>query len=283
MITAATPHVRYAIAVDDVWKRYGAVAALQGASIHVARGSAVGLVGPNGAGKSSLLRLLCGVARADSGIVHLDGLDPHRHPVAAKQRLGYMPDLPALFELLTGAEQLAWVGRLRRVPDDILEMRIRELSSVLDLTGSISRSISTYSRGMRQKLAFAAALVHDPRIVVLDEPFEGVDVLTVRAMKAVLQQYVEAGAAILLSSHILSLVEDVCDRFAVIADGRIVFNGDRQTLAREASRLTAGAGTLAPGHALESVLVSHLDHHREVAPLETLALKGSDDDDGFAS
>ena len=273
----------YSIAVDGVWKRYGAVTALQGASIHVAGGSALGLVGANGAGKSSLLRLICGMARPDDGIIRLGGVDPSRDPVAARQRLGYMPDLPALFELLTGAEQLAWVGRLRRVPDDILEMRIRELSSVLDLTGSLFRSISTYSRGMRQKLAFAAALVHDPRIVVLDEPFEGVDALTVRAMKAVLRQYVEAGAAILLSSHILSLVEDVCDRFAVIADGRIMFDGDRDVLAREASRLTPGAGTLAPGHALESVLVSYVEPRRAVARLETLALKKSEDDDGFAS
>ncbi len=135
---------------------------------------------------------------------------------------------------------------------------------------------------MRQKLAFAATLVHDPRIIVLDEPFEGVDALTVRAMKAVLRQYVEAGAAILLSSHILSLVEDVCDRFAVIVDGRIVFDGDRDVLAGESSRLTAGEGALPPGGALESVLVSFVEPHRAVARLETLALK-SDDDDDFSS
>lgn len=277
-----TQSARHSIAVDGVWKRFGAVTALQGASIRVDSGSAVGLVGPNGAGKSSLLRLLSGMARPDSGDIRLGGVDPSRDPVGAKQQMGYMADVPALFELLTGAEQLAWGGRLRRVPDDILEKRIRELSSVLDLNGSLSRSISTYSRGMRQKLAFAATLVHDPRIIVLDEPFEGVDALTVRAMKAVLRQYVEAGAAILLSSHILSLVEDVCDRFAVIVDGRIVFDGDRDVLAGESSRLTAGEGALPPGGALESVLVSFVEPHRAVARLETLALK-SDDDDDFSS
>ena len=132
-------------------------------------------------------------------------------------------------------------------------------------------------------LAFAAALIPDPRILVLDEPFEGVDALTVRVMKAVLRQYLDAGAAILLSSHILSLVEDVCDRYAVIAGGRIVFDGDRDVLAREASRLIAGTGTLAPGQALESVLVSYAESHRPVVHLETLALKESDDDDGLAS
>jgi len=267
---------RSPIAIDGVWKRYGEITALQGASIHVACGTALGLVGPNGAGKSSLLRLLCGMARPDAGTVRLAGVDPIGDPVVAKQRFGYMPDLPALFELLTGVEQLAWVGRLRGVADDLLQMRIRELSSVLDLDGALSRPISTYSRGTRQKLAFAAALIYDPRIVVLDEPFEGVDALTVRAMKTVLRQFVETGTTILLSSHILSLVEDVCDRFAVIADGRIVFTGDRDVLASEAARLKAGAGDLVPGHALESVLVSYVEPHGRVSRLETLAIKESD-------
>jgi ABC-2 type transport system ATP-binding protein len=268
---------RSPIAIDGVWKRYGAVTALQGASLHVACGSALGLVGPNGAGKSSLLRLLCGMARPDDGSVRLAGADPIGDPVSARRRLGYMPDVPALFELLTGVEQLAWVGRLRHVPDDVLEKRIRELGSILDLAGALARPISTYSRGMRQKLAFAGALIADPRILVLDEPFEGVDALTVRVMKAVLRQYVDAGAAVLLSSHILSLVEDVCERYAVIAGGRIVFNGDRDVLAREAARLMAATGTLVPGQALESVLVSCAESHHPVVHLETLAQKESDD------
>jgi ABC-type multidrug transport system ATPase subunit len=127
---------------------------------------------------------------------------------------------------------------------------------------------------MRQKLSFAAALVHDPRILVLDEPFEGVDALTVRVMTAILRQYVEAGAAILLSSHILSLVEDVCDRFAVIADGRIGFDGDRDALACEAERLSARAGSSSGASQLESVLVSYAESHTAVARLETLAQKG---------
>jgi ABC-2 type transport system ATP-binding protein len=260
------------IALDSVSKRYGAINALQDVSIRVACRSALGLVGPNGAGKSSLLRVLCGIARADAGTVRLAGVDPFHNPVAAKRSLGYMPDLLPLFELLTGAEQLAWVGRLRGVPGGLLERRMRELSAVFDLTDVLSRPISTYSRGMRQKLAFAAALVHDPRIVVLDEPFEGVDALSVRVMKGILRQYVEAGAAILLSSHILPLVEDVCDRFAVLAGGRIVFDGDRNALASEAARTTTGEP--AAGHALESVLVGLVAPHRPVPRLETLAREG---------
>jgi ABC-2 type transport system ATP-binding protein len=263
------------IVLAGLWKRYGAVAALQGASIRVARGSALGLVGPNGSGKSSLLRILVGIARADGGVVRLAGADPVGDPVGARKSLGYLPDLPPLFDLLTGAEQLAWVGRLRGVPDDLLEARMLELASALDFEEALSRSISTYSRGMRQKLAFAAALVHDPRIVVLDEPFEGVDALAVRVMKGIIRQFVEAGAAVLLSSHILALVEDVCDRFAVIAGGAVVFEGDRDTLGREAARITSDA--LAPGPALESVFVSHVAPRHQVRRLETLASKEAED------
>jgi len=148
---------------------------------------------------------------------------------------------------------------------------VHELSTALDLTTALSRRISGYSKGMRQKLAFAAALVHDPRVIVLDEPFEGVDVLAVRAMKGILRQFVDAGAAVLLSSHILPLVEDVCDRFAVLTEGRIVFDDDWEALARAAARVTAGG--VSPGHALESVLVSLAAPNHTIHPLQTLARK----------
>ena len=259
----------YPIEAVGVRKGYGEVAALQGVSVRVGFRSAVGLVGPNGAGKSSLLRILCGLARPDAGTVRLGGADPLTDPVTAKQSLGVLPELPPLFELLTGAEHLAWVGRLRGVPDDLLEHRLAELGTALDLAGAMSRPISGYSKGMRQKLAFAAALIHDPRILVLDEPFEGVDALSVRAMKGVIRQFVTAGAAVLLSSHILPLVEDVCDRFVIITEGRLVFDADRDALEREALRATAGS--VSPGHALESILVNLVAPGRMVHRLQSLA------------
>jgi ABC-2 type transport system ATP-binding protein len=258
------------IDVVNVEYRYGNVRALCGVSLCVPAGIALGLVGPNGAGKSTLLRLICGVGRPNAGAIRVAGLDPFRNPVAARGPLGYVPELLPLFELLSGAEQLLWVGRLRGVPDGVLEDRIRELSAVLDLDGALNRRISGYSKGMRQKLAFAAALLHDPRILVLDEPFDGVDVLAVRSMKAIIRQFVEtAGAAVLLSSHALPLVEDVCDRFAVLHEGRLVFDGDRTALEREADRVTRGSA--ASGSRLEPVFWNLVAPARPARRLLTVA------------
>ena len=252
-----------------VTRHYGEVAALRGVPLRVAPGVAYGLVGPNGAGKSTLLRILCGLSTPDAGSVRLGGSDPFRAPREAKRLLGCMPEVPPLFELLTGVEQLAWVGRLHGLSEQVLEERVQELGAMLDLTEALGRRISTYSHGMRQKLAFAAAIVHDPRMLVLDEPFEGVDVLVVRSMKAAIRQFVDAGAAVILSSHILPLVEDVCERFGIIADGLVVFEGDRDAVAAEGQRLAAGSA--GQGRALESVFLSVVAADPSVPSLKTLA------------
>jgi ABC-2 type transport system ATP-binding protein len=250
----------------DVRKKFGAVVALSGVSIAVGPHQALGLVGPNGAGKSSLLRIVCGLSQPDAGAARLNGHDPVREPIAARRHLGCVPEHPPLFDLLTGREQLLWTGRVHAVPEDSLAVRIDELAAALDLSEALPRRIAGYSKGMRQKVAFAAALLHDPRLVILDEPFEGVDVVAVDTMKAIIRQFVDHGAAVLLSSHILGLVEDVCTQFAVISGGRLVFEGDREALAIEAGKLTAGAG-----RPLESVFLDRVAPNRIVRRLTTLA------------
>lgn len=250
----------------DVHKHYGDVAALAGVSIAIRSHQAFGLVGPNGAGKSSLLRILCGLSRPDAGAARLNGHDPLRDPVAARRHLGCVPEHPPLFELLTGHEHLLWVGRVYEVPDAVLAERINELGNALDLSDALPRRIAGYSKGMRQKVAFAAALLHDPRLIILDEPFEGVDVVAVDTMKAIIRQFVEQGATVLLSSHILGLVEDVCTEFAVISGGRLVFEGDRARLALEAAKLTSGAG-----RQLESVFLDRVAPNRVATRLASLA------------
>ena len=250
----------------DVHKKYGQVAALSGVSIAVAAHQALGVVGPNGAGKSSLLRIICGLSRPDAGGARLDGHDPLVDPVAARRHLGCVPEHPPLFDLLTGREQLLWAGRVHAVPDASLAARIDELAAALDLSEVLPRRIAGYSKGMRQKTAFAAALLHDPRLIILDEPFEGVDVVAVDTMKAIIRQFVDHGAAVLLSSHILGLVEDVCTQYAVMNGGRLVFEGDRQQLALEAAKLTAGAG-----RPLESVFLDRIAPNRIARRLTTVA------------
>ncbi len=257
------------IEAQGVEKGYGEVRALRGVSLAIAPGSAVGLVGPNGAGKSSLLRILCGLSRPDAGAASIHGHDPIRDPARVNALLGCVPEQLPLFDLLTGHEQLLWVGQLHDVPAAALDRRIGELTAAVDLTKALHRRISGYSKGMRQKLAFVAALIHDPRVILMDEPFDGVDVLAVQAMKDVLSQFVEAGAAIVLSSHVLQLVEDVCQRFIVINDGLIAFDGDRQALSREADRLSAGAA--GSGRSLESVFLGLVAPGRLSSRLRTVA------------
>jgi ABC-2 type transport system ATP-binding protein len=251
----------------EVHKSYGSVAALSGVSIAVRAHQALGLVGPNGAGKSSLLRILCGVSRPDAGTARLNGHDPALSPVEARRALGCVPEKAPLFDLLTGVEQLLWAGRLHGTPEATLYARIAELSAALDLTDALPRPIAGYSKGMRQKLAFAAALLADPRLLILDEPFEGVDVVAVDAMKGIIRQFVEQGAAVLLSSHILGLVEDVCTEFAVLSGGRVAFAGDRLQLASEAAKLTNDAA----GRPLESVFLDRVAPHRVARRLTTMA------------
>jgi ABC-2 type transport system ATP-binding protein len=255
------------IGAADVHKKYGDVAALSGVSVDVAAGQALGLVGPNGAGKSSLLRILCGVSRPDAGSAWLDGHNPAQDPLPARRRLGCLPEHPPLFDLLTGQEQLAWAGRLYALPDSLLHARIEELAAALDLGEALPRRIGGYSKGMRQKLAFAGALLHDPRLLILDEPFEGVDVVAVDAMKGIIRQFAGQGAAVLLSSHILGLVEDVCTEFTVLSAGRVVFSGDRHRLENEAAKLTREAA----GRPLEAVFLDRVAPHRVARRLTTLA------------
>lgn len=250
----------------DVHKRYGDVVALSGVSIAVSAHQALGLVGPNGAGKSSLLRVLCGLSHADAGSARLNGHDPLIDPLAARRQLGCVPEHPPLFDLLSGREQLLWAGRLHAIPEPTLVARINELAAALDLAEVLPRRIAGYSKGMRQKLAFAAALLPDPVMLILDEPFEGVDVVAVDAMKAIIRQFVDHGAAVLLSSHILGLVEDVCTQYAVMDGGRLVFEGDRQRLALEAAKLTSGAG-----RQLESVFLDRVAPNRVSRRLATVA------------
>lgn len=251
----------------DVHKKYADVAALSDVSIAVGAHQALGLVGPNGAGKSSLLRILCGVSRPDAGAAQLDGHDPARHPQPARRRLGCVPEQPPLFDLLTGGEQLMWVGRVCEIPDQVLRARIEELATALDLANALPRRIAGYSKGMRQKLAFTGALLHDPRLLILDEPFEGVDVVAVDAMKAIIRQFVEHGAAVVLSSHILGLVEDVCTEFAVLDAGRVVFAGDRSQLALEAAQLSHESS----GRPLEAVFLDRVARDRVTRRLATVA------------
>ena len=225
--------------VRGLAKCYGAFKAVHDLSFQVAPGEVLGLVGPNGAGKTSTLRCLGGILPPTRGTIHVAGHDLARSPVAAKQQLAFLPDEPRLFDYLTVREHLNLVARLFGVAD--WEPRADALLAELELDGKAGVLPGELSRGMKQKLTIACGFLHDPRLVLLDEPLTGLDPLGIRKMKRSLQARAEAGTAIVLSSHLLPLVEELCHRVLVIVHGRVVALG---TLAEIRAQLGGEAGSL---------------------------------------
>ena len=211
------------IDVQDLRKTYDGQVAVRALSFSVGPGEVLGLVGPNGAGKTSTLRCLAGIITPSAGRVRVAGFDLAADPVSAKRALAFVPDEPALFDYLTVDEHLRFVARLYNVAD--APARTPPLLAELELTHKRHALPSELSRGMRQKLAIACAFLHDPRVVLLDEPLTGLDPSGIRRMKASIRERAQAGSAIVLSSHLLHLVEELCTRLLVVHRGRAVAQG----------------------------------------------------------
>ena len=211
-----------ALELVDLVKEFRGRRVVHGLSLVVPRGSLYGLVGPNGAGKTTTLSMATGLLRPDGGTAR----DPRPRrvgrPGAAKAVMGISPDGMRLFEQLSGRELLTYVGALRRMPRDVTAERAAELLTVLDLADDASTVVADYSAGMVKKISLAAALIHAPRLLVLDEPFEAVDPVSGQTIRTILRRYVASGGTVVMSSHVMELVEGLCDRVAVIAGGRVL-------------------------------------------------------------
>ncbi|MBL1067494.1 ABC transporter ATP-binding protein [Streptomyces sp. 7-21] len=216
-----TPAVR----VRGLWKTFGEQPAVAGIDLDLPAGRFIGLVGPNGAGKTTTLSMITGLLRPDEGTVEIAGHDVWRDPVAVKSRIGVLPEGLRLFERLSGRELLTYLGRLRGLPGPEVERRADQLLDLLDLSGSQSKLVVDYSTGMRKKIGLAAALLHNPEVLFLDEPFEGVDPVSAQTIRGVLERFTDSGATVVFSSHVMELVESLCDWVAVISAGRIRAQG----------------------------------------------------------
>jgi ABC-2 type transport system ATP-binding protein len=214
-----------AIAVHGLRKRFGDKEAVAGIDLAAAAGSFAGLVGPNGAGKTTSLSMMTGLLRPDGGRVLIKGLDVWRDPPAAKAVIGVVPAEARLFDRLSGAELLEYAGRLRGLPVGEARDRAGQLLEVLDLARETRTLVADYSTGMRKKIALGTALIHNPPVLFLDEPFEGVDPVSADVIRRLLTRYVASGSTVLFSSHVMELVEQVCDHVAIIAQGHIVASG----------------------------------------------------------
>jgi ABC-2 type transport system ATP-binding protein len=221
-------------------KSFGKQVAVGGLSFQVAAGEVVGLVGANGAGKTTTLLSVAGILRPDAGHIRIAGHDLATAPVEAKRRLGFVPDEPALFEYLTVEEHLRFIARLYGVAD--IDRRLPALLADLDLHDRRRAFPDELSRGMRQKLALGCAFVHDPQVLLLDEPLTGLDPIGIRRMKDAIKHRASGGAAVLLSSHLLDVVRELCARVIVLAHGKALAEGTPRELAARGSE--QGTGTL---------------------------------------
>jgi ABC-2 type transport system ATP-binding protein len=204
---------------------FGEKVAVAGLDLDVPTGSFFGVVGPNGAGKTTTLRMVTGLLRPDAGRAWVEGVDVWADPLEAKRRVGVLPETLDLFDRLTGRQLLTYTGLLRGMPSDLVAERTGELLSVLGLADAAGTLVVDYSHGMRKKVALAAALLHGPRMLFLDEPFEAIDPLSARTLRTVLERHLSAGGTIVFSSHVMEIVERLCDRVAIIHDARLVAAG----------------------------------------------------------
>ena len=244
LMTADSP----AIAIRDLRKVYDGRAAVDGLTLTVPRGSFFGFLGPNGAGKSTTIRMLTGLIPATSGSMELLGLPMPGEELEIKRHIGLVPDDSLLFDRLTGAEFLEFVGRMYSLAPRLARERAGELLDLFELGGERRKLIAEYSKGMRKRVAMAASLIHRPELFLMDEPFEGVDAIGARLMKDILLDQVSHGATIFLTSHVLEVVERLCDHAAIIKEGRIVAEGSMDELRAGSETLeemfvrTVGAG-----------------------------------------
>ncbi|HEY1954928.1 MAG TPA: ABC transporter ATP-binding protein [Polyangiaceae bacterium] len=235
-----------AIVLDHVTKRFGDKVAVSDLSLEIRAGAFVGLLGRNGAGKSTTLKMLTGLLAPTSGTIRLLGRDFEDAALDLKRRIGVMPEDMALLEMLTGAQYLRFVGRMYGLEDDVIDERRKELFEKLDLTAGPRTVIADYSFGMKKKVALSAALIHGPEVIFLDEPFEGIDPVTSRTIKDILAALRRRGTTILLTSHILEIVEKLCEEIAILEKGELLGFGTLEDL-RKGTTLEAAFVELVGG------------------------------------
>ncbi len=222
---APQPPREVVLRVVDLVKRFGDTVAVDHVSLSVEAGTIFGLVGPNGAGKTTTLSMVTGLLRPDGGTISVHGADVWNDPVVAKRNMGVLPDRLRLFDRLTGAQLLFYAGTLRGLDAKTVRARSADLVVAFGLEDAVGRLVSDYSAGMTKKIALACAMIHSPRLLVLDEPFESVDPVSAATVTGILQSYVAAGGAVVLSSHSMDLIQRICDCVAIVVSGSVLASG----------------------------------------------------------
>ena len=221
--------------IEHLTKIYSGKKAVDDLSLHIQPGEIYGFIGHNGAGKTTTLKSCCGILQYDSGEILVDGVSMKEHPLECKKKIAYIPDNPDLYEFMTGIQYLNFVADIFGISALERESRIRGYGDAFELTGDLAQPISAYSHGMKQKLAIIAALVHQPKLIIMDEPFVGLDPKASHLLKTIMREICDSGSAIFFSTHVLEVAEKLCDKIAIIKAGKLIRSGTMEEVKGDAS------------------------------------------------
>ncbi len=211
--------------IENLTKIYGNKKAVDQLSLHIQPGELYAFIGHNGAGKTTTIKACCGILQFDEGEIYIDGVSIKQDPMTCKKKIAYIPDNPDLYDFMSGIQFLNFVADVFEVPAKVRQERIRRYADMLELTGDLAQPISAYSHGMKQKLAIISALIHEPNLLIMDEPFVGLDPKASHLLKQLMRQICDQGGAIFFSTHVLEVAEKLCDKVAIIKDGKLIRSG----------------------------------------------------------
>lgn len=221
--------------IEHLTKIYSGKKAVDDLSLHIQPGEIYGFIGHNGAGKTTTLKSCCGILQYDSGEILVDGVSMKEHPLECKKKIAYIPDNPDLYDFMTGIQFLNFVADIFKVGAKERQECIRKYADMFELTEDLAQPISAYSHGMKQKLAIISALVHEPKLIIMDEPFVGLDPKASHLLKTTMRELCESGTAIFFSTHVLEVAEKLCDKIAIIKDGKLIKSGTMDEVRGDAS------------------------------------------------
>ncbi len=221
--------------IQHLTKTYGDTKAVDDLSLTINEGEIFGFIGHNGAGKTTTLKSVAGILQFDGGEIFIDDVSIKQKPLECKKKIAYIPDNPDIYEFMTGIQYLNFIADIFAVPADVRQERIRKYGDIFELTGDLGQPVSAYSHGMKQKLAIISALIHDPKLIIMDEPFVGLDPKAAHLLKEIMHDLCRDGAAIFFSTHVLEVAEKLCDKVAVIKSGKLITSGAMEDIVGDAS------------------------------------------------
>ena len=223
------------LTIEHLTKTYGEKRAVDDLSLHIQPGEIYGFIGHNGAGKTTTLKSVAGILRFDSGEIRVGGVSVKSDPIECKKMMAYIPDNPDLYDFMTGIQYLNFIADIFEVPAQARQERIRKYAEAFELTGDLTQPVNAYSHGMKQKLALISALIHAPKLILMDEPFVGLDPKASHLLKSIMREICDAGGAIFFSTHVLEVAEKLCDKVAIIKGGKLIRSGTMDEVKGDAS------------------------------------------------